>query len=214
MSSRDELLARLRSLPVPDVALPALDFERQTFDNLRTKFVETLKAVGGEAVVVSNVAAVDGELAKLATYTAASKVVSLVPGAGEPSVDPAACERPHELEDVDYAILPGRFAVAENAAVWLDLREAKHRVICVLSQHLALVVPASEIVPTMHEAYARLSQPGSSDGDFVAQPGYGVFLSGPSKTADIEQSLVIGAHGARSLTVFLVEDGEPPTGVV
>ncbi|MGC1275269.1 MAG: LUD domain-containing protein [Planctomycetaceae bacterium] len=207
MSSRDELLARLRTLSVPAVELPALDFERQTFDDLRGKFAETLKAVGGEAVVVPDVAAVNAELTKLATYTAASKIVSLVPGAGEPNVDPAACERPHELEDVDYAILPGRFAVAENAAVWLDLRDAKHRVICVLSQHLAVVVPASEIVPTMHEAYARLVRPGSTDADFLTRPGYGVFLSGPSKTADIEQSLVIGAHGARSLTVFLVEDG-------
>ncbi len=34
--------------------------------------------------------------------------------------------------------------------------------------------------------------------------GYGVFISGPSKTADIEQSLVIGAQGPLSLTVFLI----------
>nr|MBA3314874.1 LUD domain-containing protein [Planctomycetaceae bacterium] len=135
-----------------------------------------------------------------------------VPGVGEPNVDIEAIPDPHGLEDIDYAILKGSFAVAENAAVWLDLRETKHRVICVLAQHLAVVVPASEIVATMHEAYARLTQapvadaPGSSGPPlFLTQPGYGLFLSGPSKTADIEQSLVIGAHGARSLTVFLVE---------
>lgn len=33
--------------------------------------------------------------------------------------------------------------------------------------------------------------------------GYGVFTVGPSKTADTKQSLVIGAHGARSLTIFI-----------
>ncbi|HEX6984429.1 MAG TPA: LUD domain-containing protein [Planctomycetaceae bacterium] len=205
MSSRDEILARLRARPVPPVGLPTLDHERQTFDDLRAKFAEVLKAVGGEAVAVPDVAAVNVELAKLATYTAANKVVSLVPGAGEPNVDPAALDRPHDLEDVDYAILPGRFGVAENAAVWLDLRDVKHRVICVLAQHLAIVLPAAELVPTMHEAYARLTRPGSPEADFLVRPGYGLFLSGPSKTADIEQSLVIGAHGARSLTVFLVE---------
>jgi L-lactate dehydrogenase complex protein LldG len=37
-----------------------------------------------------------------------------------------------------------------------------------------------------------------------AEYGFGVFLAGPSKTADIEQSLVLGAHGARGLVVFLV----------
>jgi L-lactate dehydrogenase complex protein LldG len=206
MSSRDEILTRLRRRPVPPVELPGLDHERQSFEDNRARFAEVLKSVGGEAVVVADLAGVNAELAKLATYTAAAKVVSLVPGAGEANVEPASLERPHELEDVDYAILPGRFAVAENAAVWLDLRDVRHRVICVLSQHLAVVVPASEIVATMHEGYARLSRQGAADADFVARPGYGLFLSGPSKTADIEQSLVIGAHGARSLTVFLVEN--------
>lgn len=204
MSSRDDLLARLRSRPVPPVELPSLFRDWQTFDDLSAKFAEVLRSVGGEAVFVPDLAAINGELSKLATYTAANKTLSLVPEVGEPNVNIETIEDGHALEDVDYAILPGRFAVAENGAVWLDLRETKHRVICVLSQHLALVVPASEIVPTMHEAYARLTQPGLPESDFLTQPGYGLFLSGPSKTADIEQSLVIGAHGARSLTVFLV----------
>jgi L-lactate dehydrogenase complex protein LldG len=213
MTSRDELLARLRSRPVPPVALPGLDHEWQTFDDLRAKFTEVLRSVGGEAVVVPNRNAINAELAQLATYTAANKTLSLVPGVGEPNVDIEAIPDPHGLEDIDYAILPGQFAVAENGAVWLDLRETKHRVICVLAQHLAIIVPASEIVPTMHQAYARLTEspeadaPGSPTAPlFVTKPGYGLFLSGPSKTADIEQSLVIGAHGARSVTVFLVED--------
>lgn len=205
MSSREEILARVRRRPVPAVELPSLDQEWQTFDDPRAKFAEVLKSVGGEAVVVPDFAAVNAELAKLTTYTTADKIVSLVPGVGEPNVDTNALERPHDLEDVDYAILPGKFAVAENGAVWLDLNAAKHRVICVLAQHLAVVVPARELVPNMHQAYARLTRPGTPEAEALKRPGYGLFLSGPSKTADIEQSLVIGAHGARSLTVFLVE---------
>ena len=204
MSSREELLARLRSRPIPHVEYPSLDQEWQSFEDLRAKFAEVLRSVGGEAVFAPNNASINEELSKLTTYTAATKTLSLVPGVGDPNVNIDAIDDGHQLEDVDYAILPGRFGVAENGAVWLDLRETKHRVICVLSQHLALVVPASEIVPTMHEAYARLTQPGLPESDFLTKPGYGLFLSGPSKTADIEQSLVIGAHGARSLTVFLV----------
>ena len=93
----------------------------------------------------------------------------------------------------------GEFAVAENGAVWLTDARLKHRATLFITQHLALVVPRNEIVNNMHEAYQRLQFSGR---------GYGLFLSGPSKTADIEQSLVIGAHGARSLTVFLL--GDPP----
>ena len=93
---------------------------------------------------------------------------------------------PHELEDVDVAIVRGDFAVAENGAVWLTDAELKHRAILFITQHLVLVVPRDQIVDNMHQAYERLRFDGR---------GYGLFLSGPSKTADIEQSLVIGAHG-------------------
>jgi L-lactate dehydrogenase complex protein LldG len=65
------------------------------------------------------------------------------------------------------------------------------------------VVPAGEIVDHMHAAYDRLGVAGLG-GSAFAQPMFGAFISGPSKTADIEQSLVIGAHGPRSLTVFLL----------
>ena len=54
---------------------------------------------------------------------------------------------------------------------------------------------AAHGVSDMHAAYARLAE----------RPiGYGMFIAGPSKTADIEQALVIGAHGPRSCTVLLV----------
>ena len=69
-----------------------------------------------------------------------------------------------------------------------------HNAIFFIAQHLALVISASNIVHNMHEAYERLS---------FDSPGFGAFISGPSKTADIEQSLVVGAHGPRSLTVFV-----------
>jgi len=107
------------------------------------------------------------------------------------------------LEDVDIAIARGDFAVAENGAVWVTDRDMTHRAILFITQHLVLVVPRDQVIDNMHQAYERLSFAGA---------GFGVFLSGPSKTADIEQSLVIGAHGPRSLTVFLVGQAfEPDT---
>jgi L-lactate dehydrogenase complex protein LldG len=56
-----------------------------------------------------------------------------------------------------------------------------------------LVLDKNTIVANMQQAYAKLENAGS----------YGVFIAGPSKTADIEQSLVIGAHGARSMMVLI-----------
>jgi L-lactate dehydrogenase complex protein LldG len=90
-------------------------------------------------------------------------------------------------------LLRGRFAVAENGAVYVDAADLGERTDVVSGEHLVLVVAIDAIVPTMHEAMRRIP-PGSR---------CGWFLSGPSKTADIEQSLVIGAQGARTLAVLL-----------
>ena len=75
----------------------------------------------------------------------------------------------------------------------------KHRVLYFIPQRLALVVPSRQLVNNMHEAYAQVTP---------EQHHFAAFISGPSKTADIEQSLVIGAHGARALTVYLVDELE------
>ena len=91
-------------------------------------------------------------------------------------------------------VLPGRFAVAENGAVYVDAADLLARTDIVRSEHLVLRVPLAELVPTMHEAVRRIPV-GST---------CGWFLSGPSKTADIEQSLVIGAHGCRQTQVYLL----------
>ncbi len=92
--------------------------------------------------------------------------------------------------------MPGEFGVAENGAIWVTDADVKHRAIYFIVQHLALILPTDQIVHNMHQAYERAT---------VGSSSLGVFISGPSKTADIEQSLVIGAHGPRSLTVFCVD---------
>jgi L-lactate dehydrogenase complex protein LldG len=125
----------------------------------------------------------------------AKQVVSTIPGVGKSTVDLNAIDDPHKLEDVDFAILPGQFGVAENAAVWVNDAGLKHRVIYFLCQHLALVIRAEDVVHNMWQGYQRLQ---------FGEAQFGVFIAGPSKTADIEQSLVIGAHGPRSMTVFVV----------
>ena len=104
---------------------------------------------------------------------------------------------PHELEKLDFAVLKGHFGVAENAAVWVTDDTVRHRVLYFIPQHLAIVVPASRVLNNRHEAYSQMT---------VGQHAFAGFISRPSKTGDIEQSLVIGAHGARSLIVYLVDD--------
>src|SRR4029077_8183250 len=109
-------------------------------------------------------------------------------------VDLASVGDPRELQDVDFCVLPAELGVEEHGACWLEPHGGAKRASAFLTQHLAIVVRADALVHNLHEAYALISIP---------KPGFAMWLSGPSKTADIEQALVIGAHGARSCTVLV-----------
>ncbi|HEY3968533.1 MAG TPA: LUD domain-containing protein [Planctomycetaceae bacterium] len=194
-ASRSEILSAVRSQKVPVAELPELSGSWISFPDRRKHYSETLGSVGGTCIEVRDLDELRAELKKLEPLTAAKKVYSAIPDAALSTFDMEQVADPHELEDVDVAIVRGDFAVAENGAVWLTDSQLKHRAILFITQHLVLVVPRDQIVDNMHRAYERLRFDGR---------GYGLFLSGPSKTADIEQSLVIGAHGPRSLTVYLL----------
>jgi len=194
MNSRAVVLSRLRSQKRASAQLPDGRFGTQCID-IAKQFVENTKIVGGDCIKVTDSGALGTAVREFKHYKTATKVFSQIP-AITGNVDLDALTNPRELADIDLAILPGRFAVGENAAVWLDLGcLGPHRAIFVIAQHLALVVGSDHIVATMHDAYEQAN---------LTKHDFGVFVSGPSKTADIEQSLVVGAHGPRTCSVFLV----------
>ncbi len=196
MSSRTSILARLRAAAPPAAPLPPLPVSGQRLDDPVVHFAETLAAVGGRCERVPSTGALRAAVAALPVVAQAAKVASLVPEAHPGNVPLAAIADPHDLADVDVAIIRGEFAVAENGAVWVSATSlGRLQALLFITQHLVLVVDPAKVLDTLHEAYARLRFDG---------PGFGLFISGPSKTADIELALVIGAHGARSTVVFLV----------
>lgn len=198
-SSRDTILKKVRSAlpqssPLPDLATVTT---WQTFPDPAAHFAEILKLVGGLAVPVRNLAEADAHLRSQPHWINGKIRCTVVPGVGDSTIDLNTIDDPHDLENVDFAVLRGYYAVAENAAVWVTDDNLRHRVLYFIPQYIALVVPSSQVVNNLHEAYDRIT---------VGQQAFAGFISGPSKTADIEQSLVIGAHGARALIVYLVDE--------
>lgn len=195
MSSKAEILAAIRKQPVPPTELPPLDQSWIQYPDRQQQFTEVLTSIGARVVPVRDMAELQRDLDQHDLYTSATQVCSLVPSIAKANVDLNALDDPHQLETIDFAILPAEFAVAENGAVWVTDAAVKHRVLYFICQHLAFVVPRDQILNNMHEAYERIS---------FGERRFGAFISGPSKTADIEQSLVIGAHGPRSTVVYLL----------
>ncbi|MCG5054134.1 MAG: lactate utilization protein [Myxococcales bacterium] len=193
MSARDELLRALRQRELPVPPLPSLEGPWIRYPDAVAQFTTALGNVGGRVVRVASEDEARAEIAALPALAGAQRVLSFVPGFALKG--PAAGPDPHALEDVDLTIVRGQLGVAENGAIWVTGLEGRLQAGLFICQHLAVILDAASLVHNMHEAYARIGTFG---------PGFGLFLAGPSKTADIEQSLVIGAHGARSAHVFLV----------
>jgi L-lactate dehydrogenase complex protein LldG len=163
-------------------------------DDRAAKFTDTLTGIGGQVRVVSSLADVERYIVE--NYTAGGhRVVSTLPELAKVAELDWPGLPVHRLADAELAVIQAQFGVVENGAVWLTEPLLLHRATPFIAQHLAVVLAATDLVPTMHAAYARI---GAADYDF------GVFVAGPSKTADIEQSLVLGAHGPKTMTVFLL----------
>lgn len=103
---------------------------------------------------------------------------------------------PHQCKDLDILMIKAELAVIENGAIWVTEPIEFPRSALFLTQHLIVVVDPSTMVNDMHAAYQKIN---------TLTSNFGVFISGPSKTADVEQCLVIGAHGPRSLTILIEE---------
>ncbi len=192
MSSREKILAAVKNSqpalqPLPDItAVHAIGFE----DALQ-QFSIVLKNIGGTVLQVSGM---DEVLAYVKNTFAGKECITTVAELTGVSMA-AAGMNPHALQHTELAIIKAQFAVAENGAVWVTEQDYIVRVLPFICNHLAVIIDKNNIVNNMHQAYDLI---GKTD------YGFGVFIAGPSKTADIEQSLVLGAHGPKTMTVFVL----------
>jgi L-lactate dehydrogenase complex protein LldG len=159
-------------------------------DNLVDSFMKMVQTNGGQAIRVTSLAEVSAFLAE--EYDLTLPILSRVPGLDISNFTPQ--EDLRLLDDLHLVVLQGIVGVAENAAIWLDETAIGIRAMPFITLNLSIVLSEKNLVGNMHEAYRLID----------SSTGFGTFIAGPSKTADIEQSLVIGAHGSKTLTVFLL----------
>lgn len=186
MTSREKILASITSNKPSLVTLPNVPiFEG---DGSIERFKTVLESIGGTTVELASKA--DCQTAIEKYYSDLKNVASNIVKA---NVAVNLDTTKEILEQVDLAVIQGEIGVAENGTIWVPESNMLNRALPFITQHLVLVLDKKNIVANMQQAYAKLEGLGS----------YGVFIAGPSKTADIEQSLVIGAHGARSMMILI-----------
>ncbi len=189
--SREFILDSIRKNKPQAIPLPELPaYETKTF-SLKDSFSNVLRSIGGSCREIS---AID-QINSFIDNHKNEKIVNGIASSAGYNLHQYANSSAEELDDVQWAIIEGAIAVAENGAIWLPEKNMVNRLLPFICQHLVLVIQEHNLVATMHQAYERIR---------IDQEGYGVFIAGPSKTADIEQSLVVGAHGPVEMQAWIV----------
>lgn len=197
--SREEILARLRSsvretYDMPDLEQlkpitypdPVAEFKHKTTTTAGARLIEITPSDNLDAIIRQ-------------AYPDAKNIASNLPGVtAQLNPDTATVA---ELERADVGVVEGKIGVAENACVWIP-QQMKEKAVCFASQQLVIVLHADDIVNNMHEAYAHIE----ASKEYFLKYKFGTFISGPSKTADIESALVYGAQAARGVTVLLISN--------
>ena len=195
MSSKEDILKKYRANIREQFDMPDLsDIRAITYPDPLLQFMNMTKSVGGNAIEVEEGRDVNELIREL--YPDAKEIASNLPEITIATRNPDEVGRARDLNGTDVGIIRGSFGVAENACVWIP-QQMKEKAVCFISENLVILLKKSEIVNNMHEAYRRIQ---------FNDYGYGTFISGPSKTADIAQVLVMGAQAARSATVLLLPE--------
>ena len=207
MSSKEDILKKYRANIREQFDMPDLsDIRAITYPDPLLQFMNMTKSVGGNAIEVEEGRDVNELIREL--YPDAKEIASNLPEITIATRNPDEVGRARDLNGTDVGIIRGSFGVAENACVWIP-QQMKEKAAMFISENLVILLKKSEIVNNMHEAYARLSAETNSQEPMAKSfndYGYGTFISGPSKTADIAQVLVMGAQAARSATVLLLPE--------
>lgn len=195
MSSKEDILKKYRANIHEQYDMPDLsDIKAVTYPDPLLQFMNMTKNVGGNAIEVEKGRDVNTIISEL--YPDAKEIASNLPEITIATRNPDEMGSALDLNGTDVGIIRGVFGVAENACVWIP-QQMKEKAVCFISEHLVILLSKSQIVNNMHEAYRRIE---------FNDYGYGTFISGPSKTADIAQVLVMGAQAARSATVLLLDE--------
>lgn len=197
MSNKEDILKRYRANVRKKFDMPDLsDIKAITYHDPLVQFIKMTESVGGHVIEVKEGQDINQLVKEM--YPDAKEIASNLPEITIATRNPDTVGRARDLNGTDVGIIRGQFGVAENACVWIP-QTMKEKAVCFISENLVILLPKSQIVNNMHEAYKRIEFDKEYD-------GYGTFISGPSKTADIAQVLVMGAQAARSATILLLPE--------
>lgn len=193
MSKKEDIIAKIKTAHLQDYPMPDLDaLHGIEYSDPVAEFKEMSENVGAKIIEATDGDKLDDLIRQ--AYPDAKVIATNLEGISMATVNPDTVAEAQDLNGTDVAVLKGEIGVAENGCVWIP-QTMKERAVCFIAEQLVILLERCNIVSNMHEAYSQIG---------TNEYGYGCFISGPSKTADIAQALVMGAQAARGVTIVLI----------
>lgn len=190
---KEDFLENIRRHTPQPIDKPVINIVGIKYEDTYAQFVKMTQQVGGKVVEANKTDDLSQIIRNL--YPEAKTFASNLPYINFATKNPDTVATAQDLNGTDVGIVEGKLGVAENGCIWIP-QTMKEKAVLFISEYLVIVLDRHCIVDNMHEAYRQI--------EMDPHYGYGTFMSGPSKTADIEQALVMGAQAARGVTVLLL----------
>jgi L-lactate dehydrogenase complex protein LldG len=215
MSSRDAILGRIRNAlahepprerpPVPQV----WPRENPGADAMAGRFAQELAEVHGETFRLASMDDARRKLAELAEASGWSSIGALERPLCRDLLAGLAPERvvwagpqgtPQNMADLSLSVIQADYLLADTGSAMIACATPQERLLCYLPPACVVIAGVdrlAEHLPAIWDDVARRAADPALRGEFV-------FITGPSRTADIEKILILGVHGPKRLVVLLV----------
>jgi len=214
-NSREAILQRIRTevSKAPPIALPPVPevWPRQTSDPvvLAERFISELQAVHGEVIQCKTMDDLQRQLAELISQTGWSTIGAMdrpicreaIAQLNSQSIQwPRADWPPREMADLSVGLIAAKLLLADTGSCLVACPTAEDRLLCYLPPACVVIAKVDQLVehmPAAWETVAPRCAQRELSGEFV-------IITGPSRTSDIEKTLILGAHGPKRLVVMLL----------
>ncbi len=208
-TSREKVLKNIRDALISktDPPYPKIDFEKSVYktmdDPVDITFAQELSKASGNFIYCESETEFIQDLRMLISdkgwnnvFTYESKIIDLLESGNIPYISGI-----EEFKHIKVGISPCEFLIARLGSIMVSSAMTSGRRLNVFPDVHIVMAYTSQIVPDLKDALKAIRKRYENN-----MPSMISIITGPSRTADIEKTLVMGAHGPKELYVFLIED--------
>ncbi|HLG02881.1 MAG TPA: lactate utilization protein [Bacteroidia bacterium] len=215
-TSREQILKKVRAALIHKSRLenPSIDFESSIYpepaEALELVFAQQFSEVGGQFIFCENeedfcynvhALTTDGSFGQI--WCGEKELQELLNRAKVSFIS-----SPQEVEKADTSITACEFLVARTGSILVSSMQGSGRRAPVFPHQHIVVAKTSQLIYDMKEALKAIKAKYPA-----GFPSMVTMITGPSRTADIEKTLILGAHGPKEIYVFMIDDLPAVNGV-